>query len=101
MKKSFLVLMIPFAMRMAEDAPAAAPATVPVDVPAEHEDLLQRAVALLKKGEQFVVDNIEAGLSALEALFETEKAPADPAPLEDAEAIKAEQTNAASDPSNV
>jgi hypothetical protein len=98
MKKSFLVLMIPFAMRMAEDAPAAAPATVPVDVPAEHEDLLQRAVALLKKGEQFVVDNIEAGLSALEALFETP--PADPAPLEDAEAIKVEQANAASEQSN-
>lgn len=49
-----------------------APASVAVDVPAQHVSLIQRAVALLEKGEQFVIDNVEAGITTLESFF-TEK----------------------------
>lgn len=68
--------------RMADDAPAAmpetpasidptaaAPATVAVDVPAEHATLVQRVVALLEKDATWLKDNIEAGLTHFEALF--------------------------------
>lgn len=55
--------------RMADDAPAApAAAPVTIEAPAEHQSLLERAVALLKTGEQYVIDNIEAGLSTLEQM---------------------------------
>jgi hypothetical protein len=67
--------------RMSDDAPVfdpsiptaepatQTPATVSVEVPAEHADLLQRAVALLQKGEAWLKDNIEAGISTLENLL--------------------------------
>lgn len=60
----------------AEDAPAAPqpdptpPGTVEsvtLTVAPEHADLLQRAIAVIEKGGQFVLDNIEAGVAALEA----------------------------------
>lgn len=54
------------------DPQPAAPVTV--TVPAEHADLLQRAVALLEKGEQWVKDNIEAGVTTLENMFKSDDA---------------------------
>lgn len=101
MKRSILaVLMISaHAFRMADDAPAATndaadgatatdgqtanadTPTVTVTVPAEHADLLQRAIALLEKGEQYVKDNIEAGVAMLEGLFTS--TPAADAPTTD------------------
>lgn len=51
------------------------PATVTVEVPAEHADLLQRAVELLKSGEQWVKDNIEAGVTTLEGLYKSDVTP--------------------------
>lgn len=60
------------AAAVAEGAQAAsdeAPATVSVEVPAQHLSLIERAVALLKREEQFVIDNIEAGISHFEAMF--------------------------------
>jgi hypothetical protein len=43
-----------------------APATVSIDVPAEHVSLLNRAAALLSRGESWIKDNIEAGISHFE-----------------------------------
>jgi len=40
------------------------------DVKTEHVSLLERFVALLKRDEQWIVDNIEAGVTALEGMFE-------------------------------
>lgn len=95
MKRSILavLMMSAHAFRMADDAPAATPApadgqtanadtpTVTVTVPAEHADLLQRAIALLEKGETYVKDNIEAGVTMLEGLFTS--TPAADAPTTD------------------
>lgn len=50
----------------------AAATTATVEVPAAHESLVQRLVALLKKEEQTVVDNVEAGLTMLENLFKSD-----------------------------
>lgn len=88
MKRSLLIsalMAAAFPFRMAEDAPAAdvetpaqaapevePPATVTVEVPAEHVNLLQRAVELLKSGEQWIKDNIEAGVTTLEGLFKSD-----------------------------
>lgn len=44
------------------------PATVAVDVPAEHVSLIKRAVALLERGEQWITDNIHAGISHFEGI---------------------------------
>lgn len=57
-----------------EQLPADPPAPVTIEVPAEHADLIQRAVALLALGEQFVSDNIHAGIRMLEDLFSGVKA---------------------------
>lgn len=54
----------------ADSAPAVAIAPdVSIDVPAAHASLFERIVALLKKDEQTIVDNVHAGVSALEAMF--------------------------------
>lgn len=53
------------------DAPATATATI--EVPAVHVSLFERVVALLKKDEQAIVDNIHAGVSALEAMFKSDE----------------------------
>lgn len=45
------------------------PASVAVDVPAEHVGLLTRLVAVLKRDEQWIVDNIHAGVVQLENIF--------------------------------
>lgn len=93
MKRSILavLMMSAYAFRMADDAPAATPApadgqtanadtpTVTVTVPAEHADLLQRAIALLEKGETYVKDNIEEGIAMLEGLFKSSDTTATPA----------------------
>lgn len=92
MKRSILAMLMlsAHAFRMSDDAPAATTATdgqtanadtqtVTVTVPAEHADLLQRAIALLEKGEQYVKDNIEAGVTMLEGLFKSSDTPATPA----------------------
>lgn len=50
-------------------SPVEAAATVTLDVPAEHASLLQRALALLERGESYIKDNIEAGITHFEALF--------------------------------
>jgi hypothetical protein len=42
-----------------------------ITVPAAHVGLFERVVALLKKDEQTIVDNIHAGVSALEAMFKS------------------------------
>lgn len=55
---------------VADPAPQA-PATVSVDVPAEHESDVQRFVTLLKSGEQWVVDNVKAALTHFEGFFTT------------------------------
>lgn len=84
MRKSLisLLLMGASALRMS-DADAAAPAdaqpvapdastaTATITVPAAHVSLFERVVALLKKDEQTIVDNIHAGVSALEAMFKS------------------------------
>lgn len=49
------------------------PATVSIEVPAQHVALLNRAVALLAKGEQTIVDNLHAGVTMLEDWFEKNK----------------------------
>ena len=49
------------------------PATVSIEVPAQHVSLLNRAVALLAKGEQTIVDNLHAGVTMLEDWFEKNK----------------------------
>lgn len=76
MKRSVLSVLFlsAFAYRMADDAPGAATTAEPVTitVAAEHASFIQRAVALLEKGEQFVVDNFEAGLTTLEGFFKSE-----------------------------
>lgn len=46
----------------------AAPATVTVEVPAQHVSLIKRAVALLEKGEAWITDNVHAGIQTLENL---------------------------------
>lgn len=96
MKRSILavLMMSAYAFRMADDAPAATndaadgatasaepttPAAVTVTVPAEHADLLQRAIALLEKGETYVKDNIEEGIAMLEGLFKSSDTTATPA----------------------
>jgi len=71
-------------MGMTEDAPAAEPtqdaqaeptqdtgdsASFSVDIPAEHSDLFERIVSLVKSGEQWVLDNIHAGVTTLENLL--------------------------------
>lgn len=53
----------------APDAMTAPDADVSIDVPAAHASLFERIVALLKKDEQTIVDNVHAGVSALEAMF--------------------------------
>jgi ABC-type nitrate/sulfonate/bicarbonate transport system substrate-binding protein len=82
-----------FMYRMAEDAPAATPPThTDVSVPVEHESTVSRLLALLEKGEQWIVDNVEAGLKTLENMF----ADATPqAPAEDADEMKAASTEEA------
>lgn len=60
----------------------APPATVAVDVPVEHVDLIKRAVALLERGEQWVADNIHAGISHFEGIFNISD-DAKPADVED------------------
>lgn len=65
------------------------PQTATVEVPAEHQSLIERAVALLKKGEQTVVDNFEAGVAMLEGLFngqDEQDQTADATPSEKADA---------------
>lgn len=49
-----------------------APATVSIDVPAQHQSLLERAAALLEKADSWIVDNIEAGIAHFEGLFKQE-----------------------------
>lgn len=80
--------------RMAEDAPAApqtpaegalqpAPATVTVEVPAAHETLVQRVLALLEKDATWLKDNIEAGLTHFEGLFGDDASKTAPEPDEE------------------
>jgi ABC-type nitrate/sulfonate/bicarbonate transport system substrate-binding protein len=54
-----------------------ASATATVEVPAEHEGLVQRVVALLERGEAWIKDNVEAGVTHFENMFgdKTEEAP--------------------------
>lgn len=40
-----------------------------IEVPAEHADILTRAVKLLSTGEQWVVDNVHAGITTLEGMM--------------------------------
>ncbi len=42
---------------------------VTLEVPAEHESLLKRALALLERDEAWVKDNIEAGIAHFENIF--------------------------------
>jgi len=49
------------------DLPTAAPVTL--EVPAEHADIMQRALSLLNRGEQWVTDNIHAGIKHFEDIF--------------------------------
>lgn len=53
------------------DVPAeqATPTTATVTVPVEHAALIERAVKLLERGEQWIVDNIHAGVTTLEGLL--------------------------------
>jgi hypothetical protein len=60
-------------LNAAEDAPATA-ATVTVEVPAAHETLVQRVLALLEKDATWLKDNIEAGLTHFEGLFKSDDA---------------------------
>jgi len=79
-----------FTHRMAEDAPAAVQTHTAVSVPVEHESTVSRLLALLEKGEQWIVDNVEAGLKTLENMF------ADATPAgEDADEEKAASTEEA------
>lgn len=48
---------------------APAPATVSIDVPAQHQSLLERAAAVLEHAEGWVVDNVEAGIKQLETML--------------------------------
>jgi ABC-type nitrate/sulfonate/bicarbonate transport system substrate-binding protein len=49
------------------------PVTTTVEVPAEHQTIVERFVALLKNGEQWVVDNVEGALAHFENLTKTEE----------------------------
>jgi len=61
------------------EVPATPVAVDLTDVKTEHVSLLERFVALLKRDEQWIVDNIEAGVAALEGMFESKsEAPAAP-----------------------
>jgi hypothetical protein len=52
-----------------------APATVSIEVPAQHQSLLERAAALLSRSESWIADNIEAGISHFEAMFKKDDKP--------------------------
>ena len=39
-----------------------------IQVPTEHASIIERAVALLKRGEQWIIDNIHAGVTTIEGL---------------------------------
>lgn len=92
MKKSLIAALMFAALPryMSEDAPAGTAATevdapndaevpplTPVNtdvtmnltLPAEHADLLERVASLLARGESWLKDNIEAGISHFEAMF--------------------------------
>jgi hypothetical protein len=64
----------PLPVEAAQDASDEAPATVSIDVPAQHQSLLERATALLSKDIGWVKDNIEAGLTHLENMFKDDEA---------------------------
>lgn len=56
------------------DTPAAEPAqappaTVSIDVPPEHASIVSRLLAILKSGERWVIDNVEAGIGHFENLL--------------------------------
>lgn len=67
-------------LRMSDDAPALSePAeaaqqdqapTVTLDVPTDHLGLFQRIVTLIESGEQWVLDNIHAGVTTLEGMLQ-------------------------------
>jgi hypothetical protein len=50
-----------------------APATVTVEAPAEHEDLMTRIAALLKDAEADIVDNMKAGFEWIENMWKERK----------------------------
>jgi len=76
MKKSILAMLLLTKHSFTDDAPAAgAVATVSVTVPAEHESLVTRILALLEKDATWLKDNIEAGVSHFEAMFEKSDTP--------------------------
>jgi len=76
MKKSILAMLLLTKHSFTDDAPAAgAAATVSVVVPAEHESLVTRILALLEKDATWLKDNIEAGVSHFEAMFEKSDTP--------------------------
>jgi hypothetical protein len=54
------------------DLNAAEDATVAVEVPTEHETLVQRVLALLENDATWLKDNIEAGLTHFEGLFKSD-----------------------------
>jgi hypothetical protein len=62
--------------------PVAAPApTTTFEVKAEHANIIMRAIALLERGEKWIADNIEAGITHFEGIVNVgekdEKAAAD------------------------
>jgi ABC-type nitrate/sulfonate/bicarbonate transport system substrate-binding protein len=87
-----------FSFRMAEDAPAAVQTHTEVSVPVEHESTVSRLLALLAKGEQWIVDNVEAGLATLENMFKgSEDAPTTADEAAAQEAAHTEAANAATE----
>jgi hypothetical protein len=97
MKKSLLHAIlfasaVKFGVDGSEDVAAPSTTHTEVSVPVEHESTVSRLLALFAKGEQWIVDNVEAGLKTLENMF----ADATPqAPAEDADEAKAASTEEA------
>jgi hypothetical protein len=44
-------------------------APVAVEVPAKHETLFRRIAALIHRDEQWLIDNIDAGITHFESMF--------------------------------